>query len=660
MKQKYLIILFFTFCPFGFIKAQTADSILSRQIEEVKVTTSVRPSSVLSSVPVQSLSSSDIQNTGIQSVADAVRRFNGVVVKDYGGIGGFKTINIRGNGSEHTTILYDGLPVTNTQSGQVDIGQFSLQNIDFLTLAIGQTDNIFRTARSIASVGSLDISTVSPNLSEKNNRMQANIETGSWGLFNPYLYYAQKLNKKFVLSVDGSWQRADGRYKYELQNELQTETGKRKNSDINTFRTEFNLFGNLSTTQRLIIKGYLFDSERGLPGALILYNPDKGKERLWEKYYFTQAKYFNNLSEKFEFQVLGKFSHSFMKYADGNSSQPESRYLQNEFYINGTLLYKVSNELSFSFANDFAYNTLNTNKSDFAKPVRFSNLSAVSGKYENDYLSIIGSLLGTYVTERVETGNKPEDRKRLSPALSFSYKPFSSSYLRLRASYKNIFRVPTFNDMYYMRLGSRNLVPEDAQQFNLGAVWSNSFSERFNYFSITTDFFYNRVKNKIIVYPTTFESRMVNLGKVRITGVDISIKNNLQINERIDIQLIGNYTYQRAVNITDPETKDYKDMIPYAPMHSGSASFSVQNPWINFSYSFIASSKSYSSVSNTDWYKVNGYTDHTLSLNKVFNIQQYAIRIQADITNIANKTYYIVSNYPMPGRGYRVSLNFKF
>ncbi|HCO68506.1 MAG TPA: hypothetical protein DIT04_12215, partial [Dysgonomonas sp.] len=252
MKQKYLIILFFTFCPFGFIKAQTTDSIASRQIEEVKVTTSVRPSSVLSSVPVQSLSSSDIQNTGIQSVADAVRRFNGVVVKDYGGIGGFKTINIRGNGSEHTTILYDGVPVTNTQSGQVDIGQFSLQNIDFLTLAIGQTDNIFRTARSIASVGSLDISTVSPNLSERNHRMQANIEAGSWGLFNPYLYYAQKLNKKFVLSVDGSWQRADGRYKYELQNELQTETGKRKNSDINTFRTEFNLFGNLSPTQRLI------------------------------------------------------------------------------------------------------------------------------------------------------------------------------------------------------------------------------------------------------------------------------------------------------------------------------------------------------------------------------------------------------------------------
>ena len=55
-------------------------------------------------------------------VADILRAFTGVQVKDYGGAGGLKTVNVRSLGSEHVGIFLDGIQVDNAQNMQVDLG----------------------------------------------------------------------------------------------------------------------------------------------------------------------------------------------------------------------------------------------------------------------------------------------------------------------------------------------------------------------------------------------------------------------------------------------------------------------------------------------------------------------------------------------------------
>ncbi|MDU1905401.1 MAG: TonB-dependent receptor [Dysgonomonas sp.] len=644
-----------------------SDSIRTQHINEVQVTTSVKPSSTLSTNTVQSLNTSDIQRFGIQSVTDAIRRFTGIVVKDYGGIGGFKAVSIRGNGAEHTSVLYDGFPISNTQTGQIDMGQFSLENVDMLSLVIGQGDDIFRTARSISSIGTINIETRTPVFKDKNYQAQVNLKTGSWGFFSPYIYYAYKLSDKFSMSIDGNWKRSDGQYPFERDNVSITVKSKRKNSDVDMKRTEFNLFGDVGKNQTLAFKAYYFDSERGLPGSVILQGTEilenSNKERLWDKNFFTQAKYINKSNENLHYQIQGKYTHSYTKYIDEDSKyesgKQESRYHQNEYYLTGTLFYQLSDELSLSFAEDFSYNTLRGNYSGFAQPNRYTSLSALSGKYENKKLTIVGGLLATYMTENVKQGNTSEDRKKLSPTLSISFKPFDIHSLRIRASYKNIFRVPTFNDMYYARMGNTTLSPEKTQQYNIGATWSNTFSDTFSYFSLTTDLFHNTIKDKIILYPTSFEPKMKNLGKIRINGISTTINANFDLSDKIQLQLSGNYTYQKAIDITDSSDKNYKEQIPFTPVHSGAFSLSVENPWINFGYSFVANSKSYSDLQNIQIHEMEGYQDHTLSFNKTIQIKDYSIRLQADITNLTNKSYYIIKDYPMPERGYWFSMNIK-
>ena len=79
-------------------------------------------------IPVQSLSGEQLQRLGSHNVADALRYFSGVQLKDYGGIGGLKTVNIRSMGTNHVGVFYDGIELGNAQNGTVDLGRFSLDN----------------------------------------------------------------------------------------------------------------------------------------------------------------------------------------------------------------------------------------------------------------------------------------------------------------------------------------------------------------------------------------------------------------------------------------------------------------------------------------------------------------------------------------------------
>ena len=89
-------------------------------------------------VPSQKLNGEMLEKLSTHSVADALRYFSGIQLKDYGGVGGIKTVNIRSMGTHHLGISYDGIQLGNAQNGQIDLGQFSLDNVEEITLYNGQ------------------------------------------------------------------------------------------------------------------------------------------------------------------------------------------------------------------------------------------------------------------------------------------------------------------------------------------------------------------------------------------------------------------------------------------------------------------------------------------------------------------------------------------
>ena len=278
-----------------------------------------------------------MERIGVLEVADAMRHFSGVSVKDYGGIGGLKTISVRSLGAQHTAVSYDGVAVSDCQSGQVDISRFSLNNVSELTLNIGQSDNIYQTAKMFSSAGALNIETTRPDFTNRPLHLSANLTAGSYGLVNPSLLYAQKLTNQISLSAYGDYLRADGNYPFKMWNDNKLIDAKRDNSDIETYRAEINLYTTLNDKQDLKAKFYLFDSERGLPGGVIYDNP-YAVERLYDRNYFAQLKYENRFSTKLKLQASGKFNYSWNRdYNNKSSGITDDRFRQRETYLSATL-----------------------------------------------------------------------------------------------------------------------------------------------------------------------------------------------------------------------------------------------------------------------------------------------------------------------------------
>lgn len=646
--------------------AQQADSIVNdaRQLQEVTIQARRAPMKVTSTSPVQLLGKEEIKRLGLQNMADAVKRFAGTNVRDYGGIGGLKTVSVRNLGAAHTAVSYDGVVVSNTQAGQVDIGRFSLDNVSTLSLAIGHDENLLQSARMFASAGVLNIETERPRFeNNQKHRTQLQLRGGSFSYITPSLRHWQQLGDHTALSADFTYQHADGSYPFTLKNGKLTTNETRRNSDIESWQGEANLFHTFADESEVNVKAYYFNSERGLPGSVVLYNPESS-ERLWDENFFLQARYKKAFGTKWRLQAQGKYNYSWNKYEDsgvqyeGGKQSDINR--QHEYYLSAAVHYRPIASLDISLAQDGFINRLHTNGVNSPEPIRYTSLTALNARYQHNGLKLTGTLVATHITEEVKDGNKPADRNHLSPTVSFSLQPWQSAQFYLRAMYKNTFRVPTFSDLYYLRVGNTNLRPEKATEYTIGITWSGKPFRFTDFLSLTVDTYYNKVTDKIIAFPSTYVWKMQNYGKVQINGVDVTLATAMPLSRNINLNLSGNYSWQKAIDVTNKAAKNYKDQLPYTPMHNGNLSAALENPWVNIGYTINIVGKRYYLAQNLPENEIDGYQEHTATLWREFTMKGCNLRLQAEVINLTDAQYDIIKYYPMPGRSWRVTATLIF
>ena len=249
---------------------------------------------------------------------------------------------------------------------------------------------------------------------------------------------------------------------------------------------------------------------------------------------------------------------------------------------------------------------------------------------------------------------------RLSPSLGVVVSPFNNDLLHLRASVKDACRVPTFADLYYLRLGNVGLKPEKATQCNVGATLYLNGGGVFRNLTLTADGYYNNVRDKIVALPTMYVWRMMNFGEADIWGADASVSLRLAFASNLALILDANYSFQYAVDVTDVAAKNYRHQLPYTPRHSGALTMSVENPIINVSYLLSVVGERYMLPQNTARNRMHGYLEHSFSLNRSFSFSGVVLRMQAELLNVAGEQYEVIKNYPMPGFQWRLSARVDF
>lgn len=611
--------------------------------------------------PSQVAGSADFRKYSAYNVADAIRNFSGVNIKDYGGIGGLKTVSVRSLGASHTAVQYDGVPVTDMQNGQIDLGKINLDNVHSITLYNGQPGEICQPARSFAAASVLVINSLPPRLdSLKPSKIKTGITTGSFGLVHPSVQWQQRLGGKWALNVNSSYQQAHGRYRFKVQDDGSDTLAIRTNAALKTLQNDVVVFWQKNDSIRLNIRANLYHSDRGLPGAVVFYNP-YSNQHLWNRDFFLQSG-FDKKWRRSRLLLKGKYTRNYTRYLDpdylNSDGKLDQRYHQQEYYTSGSFLWKTKRWLELAFASDFSLSTLRTSMYGFAYPTRFTYLNAGTARLKFDKAEVQGTLLNTLIHETVRLGDAASGRSVWSPALLATYQPFQTPAILLRAFYKDIFRNPTFNDLYYSRSGNRSLKPEFAQQYNLGFTFSRDFEKRVEYVTMTTDFYYNYVKDKIIAVPNKdlFSWTMLNLGEVDIRGMDLAAKTQVRTFGTTRAVVAVNYTFQEALDVTDPASSVYLDQIPYTPRHSLSFNMGFDDRrWAVFVNQTYASHRYYLSENLPEHY-VPGFFVTDLSGRYRFRLSGNQLTTSLEINNLTDTDYAFIRSFPMPGRSYRFSI----
>lgn len=694
-------------------QASVSDSLRTRtqHLDDVEVRAKKTRSALSSVTPVQTITSSEFQLLGITSVGDAAKRMAGVQVRDYGGIGGLQTVSVRSLGACHTAVSYDGIVVSNMQAGQIDVSRYSLSTIRQLSVAIGQTSDLMLSARHYASAGILSIESRGIDwTSLKPWQLKVNAKTGSWGLFTPSLQYSQRFSSQTALTFDANMARADGVYPFTIQNGRYKEHHKRYNSDILAGQGEVNLFHRWDKNE-LSAKVSYYNSKRGLPGVVILYNSD-AEERMWDESCFAQMVWKSQLAPRLALNARLKYAHTWSKYEDYNVKYQGGKLTdiarQNEYYASATIGYDLGWGWTTALAEDFSIGDLRTNVVSQPNPTRYSSQTAWSLRWKWQRWQVDGNLVGTYISEKASKEDKgssgssssvnariPADRKRISPSVAMNYRLLADETLYLRAMMKSTYRVPTFTDMYYLHIGNTNLKPENATEWNLGVTWAHQFGEkslrnqaRGISLQATLDTYYNKVTDKIVAFPTTYVWKMVNFGRVEIKGVDATLSLGIPMGQKMALDVDASYTYQYAVDKTDSKKSYYRHQLPYTPRHSGNVSAVWRNPWVLVGWQMQAVGERWSMIQCTDEYRMKAYQEHSFTLSREFSLGKRKmnagagngsrenaseesalygnasrrnfsrgcdLKLSFSLLNAFNKQYEVIKYYPMPGRSWQAT-----
>lgn len=635
-------------------------------IKEVVVVGNNTPSVI----PAQVMTGDELQRLNSMSVADALRFFSGVQLKDYGGVGGIKTINIRSMGTNHVGVFYDGIELSNAQNGQVDLGMYSLDNMQTISLYNGQKSQIFQAAKEFASAGSVYLQTRVPEFEEgKAYHLKAKFKTGSFDLVNPSLLVELNLSDRVKVSFNGEWLSSSGKYKFRYRRKavktdeiMYDTTAVRENGDIRATRLEGALFGDVKGGDWML-KAYNYTSERGVPGAIV-NNVWRRGERISDNNSFIQGYIHKRFSPHYQTKLMAKYSYFLTKYVNKDTTVMliDNVYRQKEFYLSTLHQYDLCSWWKVSCAYDFQWNNMDADMYGFVHPTRWNHIVSLATAIAWGGFKMQGSVVYNYVHDVTRDAEAPADKKTWSPAVFLYYKPFQNIGFSLRAFYKKSFRMPTFNDLYYAEMGNSKLNPEYTTQYDVGFAYFSPRMKGILYeWAVQVDGYRNFVSDKIVAYPkgAQFRWTMLNLGKVHINGLDAKVSATLRPLRKLYVTTRLQYTYQQAIDVTNPADTYYRDQIPYIPWNSGSAVVQMDYGTWGLNYSFIYTGERYNQQENIIYNHTQPWYTHDLSLQKSFNWKDYKARVALEVNNLFSQDYDVILNYPMPKRNYRLTLTFE-
>lgn len=198
-----------------------------------------------------------------------------------------------------------------------------------------------------------------------------------------------------------------------------------------------------------------------------------------------------------------------------------------------------------------------------------------------------------------------------------------SENLRLVGSFSEGFKAPTFNDLYFPNFGTPTFEPEQSENYEIGlnASLGNTY--------LTVAIFNNQLENLIQYNSATFQTDQT--AEVEISGFEFSA----------DTEIAG-WALSVAGSVIDPENKANGKVLRRRAEQS--MSFDADYGFDNLTVGFTVRSESHRFDDAANTVKLGGYTVSAIRASYRLN-DEWAIR--AKIDNLTDKDYVTASSFSL-------------
>ncbi len=564
-----------------------------------------------------------------------ILKTKGLYIREYGGLGGIKTVSIRGSVPSHTTISLDGFKLNSSQNNIADLSILP-KNIIKEASVIKAGASLISGSGSMA--GGLNLST---------NSFENTSVGISYGSFGTRIFDGIYSNNNFLgnkIQVFASYLGSGGDYPVSFQKDKSVVDTLRANSDFE--QLNFSLAHNISYKngtffQRIIAN----ESKRGSPGAVIRNALENTASRVNEKQIIYLSKNKIILDSNVILSSGLYFKYLNIEWIDKKDDGLDlgvtyiSRDIQ--FYSEYSHIFSQG---SYQMKIFLEQSNLNAFKGDARPYNRFIPSFSLGGDYEivPNYLSIFSGLRLDYWGEEII----------YSPSVNLlAALPLS---LKIKFSISSNYRLPGFNELYYPNYGNSDLSLERSLNYSLDLEYKiNSFS-----FSISP--FYTEYENLIHSVPKDNSGIMTaeNISKAESKGVEFLGGYRLDELLKIDVNYTRLYVLDKSGNIQ----KNGK-LLPYSPknLFSSSLSFNIKN--FTITTSSIYSGSRYFLPAENSRHLMEEYllVDLMIAYNFEFSSNSTGkTTLGLSLKNIMDKEYQVIRNYPMPKFNFLIFLHYNF
>ncbi len=606
-KSYLLFTLFLAFCRFAIAQSDSINWLDEVQLSDVKLKNNTEGQYV------KKLSDSVIQQS--EPLLTSVLKFNSPFFFRENGYGMVSSASVRGTGAAQTAVIWNGININSQFTGQTDFNTINTKVYDNISLKPGGGSVIYGSG---AIGGTIHLN----NEFQFDEDSQNDLRIG-FGSFDTYQasYKGSFSNEKTNLKIGVSGISSENDYKY-LGTEEHNENGDFYNAAVNASLGHW-----LGDSNIVKLYSNYYQGDRGFSGTLNLPSNSKYVDRNSR-----------NLLEWKSF--LGGFTSSLkiawikegFKYFENRDSENFSFGDAETAIIKYDLVYEVSENKEINLIADYT-------------DVKGDGTGIQDAKRKIGGISLLWSdqleEFNYQLSLRQEIANNYDSPLLFSVGASYKF----SDHYTLRFNSSRNFRMPTFNDLFWLEGGNTDLDPETSIQAEIGhGVKFKSFSVDLATYFINTDDLIRWTPDDSGVW------RPGNTTKVYNYGLEVFVSWSTQLAGNL-LSLSSNYAFTKAI---DQETDN---QLIYTPLHKATFSAGYQLNNFEILIQSLYNGSIYTSSDNN--YELGSYELANLSFAYSFSTKPQ-LNLNVSVDNIFNEEYQSLPSRIMPGRSFNSTLTINF